>query len=123
MEFVYTDMPHANRLTVGIMAMVADEERSAISDRTKATLAAAKRRGVAVGGDRGAKLTRAAPKAGRHAQATRATERAADRAPIINDLRAKDITSLSGIARALTERSFYPRAALHNGPLFRSPAP
>lgn len=104
-DFVCTDMPHANRLTVGIMAMVADEERRAISDRTKAALAAAKRRGVALGGDRGAKLTRAALKAGRDAQATRATKRAADLAPIINDLRAKDITSLSGIARALTERS------------------
>src|SRR5437899_948305 len=50
-DFVAADMPHANRLTVGIMAMVADEERRAISERTKAALAAAKRRGVALGGD------------------------------------------------------------------------
>ena len=34
-EFVAADMPHANRLTVGIMAMVAEEERRAISSRTK----------------------------------------------------------------------------------------
>lgn len=103
-DFVCTDMPHANRLTVGIMAMVADEERRAISDRTKAALAAAKRRGVALGGDRGARLSRAARKAGRDAQAARANERAADLAHLIRDLQSSGIISLSGIARALTER-------------------
>ena len=103
-DFVCTDMPHANRLTVGIMAMVADEERRAISDRTKAALAAAKRRGVALGGDRGAKLSRAARKAGRDAQVARANDRAADLAHIICDLQSTGIVSLSGIARALTER-------------------
>jgi len=46
-----------NRLTVGIMAMVADEERRMISARTKAALAAAKKRGVQLGSYRGSKLT------------------------------------------------------------------
>src|ERR1700733_13019806 len=45
-DFVAADMPQANRLTVGILAMVADEERRMISARTKAALAAAKRRGT-----------------------------------------------------------------------------
>jgi DNA invertase Pin-like site-specific DNA recombinase len=40
-DFVAADMPTANRLTVGIMAMVADEERRMISARTKTALAAA----------------------------------------------------------------------------------
>lgn len=39
-------MPNGNRLTVGIMAMVADEEGRMISKRTNDALAAAKRRGT-----------------------------------------------------------------------------
>ena len=41
-DFVAADMPNANRLTVHIMAVIAQEERRMISERTKAALAAAK---------------------------------------------------------------------------------
>lgn len=43
-EFTAADMPFANRLTVGILALVAQEEREAISRRTKAALASVKAR-------------------------------------------------------------------------------
>ena len=48
-DIVIADMPTANRLTVQLMAVVAEHEARMISDRTKAALAAAKTRGVVLG--------------------------------------------------------------------------
>jgi DNA invertase Pin-like site-specific DNA recombinase len=103
-DFIAADMPNANRLTVGIMAMVAEEERRMISARTKAALAAAKKRGVKLGGYRGAKITRAIRTAGNEANLRIAVQRAADVGPTIADLQASGATSLRAIAAGLNER-------------------
>jgi DNA invertase Pin-like site-specific DNA recombinase len=102
-DFVAADMPNANRLTVGIMAMVSEEERRMISKRTKDALAAAKRRGKKLGGDRGVVPTKKARALATDALQARADSRAADIAPIIADLRAAGAESLRDIAAGLNE--------------------
>jgi DNA invertase Pin-like site-specific DNA recombinase len=99
-EFIAADNPHANRLTVHILAAVAEHEREAISERTKAALQAAKRRGVKLGGPRLA----AARKTSIKVRSEAADAFAANVRPIIKEIQASGVSSLRGVARALTAR-------------------
>lgn len=104
LRFVAADMPEANELTIGIMAVVAQAERKMISARTKAALKAAKARGVRLGGHRGYTPSEAERAAGRAAQADRAQRQAELLAPVLGELEATGVTSLAAIAHALNER-------------------
>jgi DNA invertase Pin-like site-specific DNA recombinase len=99
-EFVACDNPNATRLTLHILAAVAEHEREMISQRTKAALAAAKARGVRLGGPKLAIATKLG-NAGNRAAADRF---AANVAPVIQQIRASGATSLRAIAAALNAR-------------------
>lgn len=105
-RFIAADMPDACHLTVGILALVAQQEREAISARTKAALAAAKERGQRLGNPNGAEaLLRAAKGNGAAVEAIKAAadEHAAKLQPVVDELRERGITSLAGIARELNQ--------------------
>lgn len=111
-RFVAVEMPEANDLTVGIMALVAQAEREAISRRTKEALAVAKARGVKLGNPNGAESLRRAGKGGealRAAVSTNAAPFAADLAPVLADILAAGHTSLRAIATELTVRGIRTR--------------
>jgi DNA invertase Pin-like site-specific DNA recombinase len=99
-EFVAVDNPHANKLTIHILAAVAQHEREIISARTSAALKAVKARGKQLGNPKLAEARR---------QAAAARKNSADRfsanvLPVIAEIQRSGIQSLRGIARALTAR-------------------
>lgn len=106
-RFIAADLPDANELTVGIMALVAQQEREAISKRTKEALQAAKNRGRTLGNPNGASaLRRAAKGNGASLEVIRdkAHAHARDLKPVIDALTIEGITSLGSVAAALNER-------------------
>jgi hypothetical protein len=100
-------MPDANELTVGIMALVAQQEREAISKRTREALAAAKARDKRLGNPNGAAALQRAGKgnaASREAARGAADAHAAKLASIVEALRAEGVDSLGALARELNDR-------------------
>lgn len=99
-NFLCVDNPHANKLTIQILAAVAENERELISERTKAALRAVKKRGT--------KLGSPTPEIGAE-KAGEIVARAADRfadnvTPLIQDLRRKGLSTYREIAEALNAR-------------------
>jgi DNA invertase Pin-like site-specific DNA recombinase len=99
-EFVAVDNPHANKLTVHILAAVAEHEREMISERTKAALKAAKARGKRLGNPRLSEAAALGSAAGKAA----ADQRATNLLPVIREIQAAGTTSANAIAAKLNER-------------------
>jgi DNA invertase Pin-like site-specific DNA recombinase len=117
-KFVCCDMPEANDLTIGVLAVVAQAEAEAISLRTRDALAAARRRITRngqrshaeikrLGNPNGAEALRRAQK-GNAAAVARirncADQRAKDLASEIEDIRKGGAVTLAAIARELNRR-------------------
>ena len=114
-RFIAADMPDACELTVGILALVAEQERVAISNRTKAALQAAKARGMVLGNPNGAQALK---RAGRgNAAAMEAVQKKADAfasrlEDTVRELQGTGVTTLGGIMSALNSRGILtPRGA------------
>jgi DNA invertase Pin-like site-specific DNA recombinase len=99
-DFVAVDNPAANKLTLHILAAVAENEAEAVSARTKAALAAYKARGGKLGGElkQCRNLTQEArqrgAKAAGVANQAKADEAYADLRPIVGELRDKGHTQV-----------------------------
>lgn len=103
----FADLPAiegpTGRFMLQQMAAVAELEAGLISVRTKASLAAAKKRGKRLGGCRGAQLTHTSRRAGREKQTARADARAKDISVLIKEFSRDDVWTLTDIAKSLTQ--------------------
>ena len=107
--FVVTEIPNADPFMLHIYAAVAEQERTKISERTKAALAAAKARGVKLGNPHGP--IRSPPRCGSRAS-RRMRQQANARARQLSEILAEFAgESANATAKALNDRGFRRRAA------------
>ena len=104
--FVCCDMPKADKTTLQMLAVFAEHEARAIGERTRAALAAAKARGVKLGGRRAGSpaLTDAMRAQSLKVRLERADEFAADVSLQLAELKAEGATSLAQLASGLNAR-------------------
>ena len=103
-EFIAADMPTVNRLTVHILAAVAEEEARMISARTKAALTAAKARGVKLGNPHLLARCPVLAARARDAQQAEARRRVDAVLPYLEQARRAGATTLWQLADALMKR-------------------
>lgn len=102
--FLACDMPTATPFMLHVYAAMAEAEGKAISARTKAALAAAKARGVKLGNPHLRTGSPAQAHMAAAAKSARAAARAADLGPVLREVRAAGVSTLAGMAAALTAR-------------------
>jgi len=105
-KFTACDMPDADAFRLHIEAAIAEEERRKISERTKAALAAAKARGVKLGGVRAGqhRLTTEDKARSAERQTARADAYASSIALQLAELRSEGARSLAQLAEGLNSR-------------------
>jgi DNA invertase Pin-like site-specific DNA recombinase len=102
-KFVACDLPEANELVVHILAAVAQAERKAISERTRAALAAAKARGIRLGNPRLKPGTKASAAIASRARSERASDRARELLEVIANAETLGHVTLRQVAHYLNE--------------------
>ena len=101
-EFLAVDNPSANRLTVHILAAVAEHEREMISARTKAALAEAKAKGTTLGNP----ALNEARAVSSQVRTDKAEQYAGIALAVVREIQSAGVGTVRGIAEALNKRGF-----------------
>lgn len=99
-DFIACDMPNADKLSIGIIALLAQRERQLISERTKAGLAVAKQRGATLGNPSAATAWKKAV----HAIKERKQQFAETAIKSIREIQETGVATLARIADCLNKR-------------------
>src|SRR5262245_3446116 len=101
----FCDMPTADRFTIGILSLVAEQEARNVSLRTITALQRAKANGVTLGNPRIAEARQKAAEAKKVGK----VEFAQRMLPIIREIQADGVSTLEGVCKCLTARGIKTR--------------